>query len=443
MSQTALIIKDESREKIYSLNLNMYLNTDVISKSSVSDFVKLIEALPKLDLVIIDEADFLEADTNAVIVEIKKRQLHIPVIVLTKRTQTISEEILISISGDIKPLLQVAAKKLGITALDMANLRTPEYIPFQISFFEIIDFTPCALMILKDKNYIPFKDSKKPFVTEELNQLKSQKIQYIYIHSKDRLRFTNFITEQMDKKLKETKAPAEKLADTQVAVQVTQQYIREMGLDDTAIKMTKSCIESMQKITKSVSNKSSTLDKLLGQLLNNQSSYNFTHSQLTALLACHAIGQMTWGSEEQQEKIVFISFFHNILLKDDSFCKIETEDELKALNIPQKDKDDILKHAQNTALLLATYPKVPLGCDDLVKQHHGSRNGIGFPDQASASTSPLAMVFYVSEMLAHALLKRPFDQLGAFEKINLKAPKGTKTKSIIEAFEKLDFNKFL
>lgn len=442
MSQTALIIKNDAKEKVYSLNLSMYLNTDILAKSSVTDFIKLIDVFSKLDLVIIEESDFNENEIKNIISEIEQRKMHTPVLCITKRATPYKDEHLVNLDGDIKPLLKVAALKLGITALDMAKLKTPEYVSFFISFFDLIDFTPCSLFILKEQKYETFIQAKSPLPQQELQKLKDQKIEKLYLQSKDRLKFTNFFTENMDKKLKEVKPAKNKVAETGAAVAVTHQYIKEMGLDETALKMTKSCIDSMYEMVKNVGSKGSTLDKLLSELLDNQTSYNFTHSQLTAFLACHAVAQMSWGSQEQKEKIVFISFFHNILLNDET-CKIQTEEEVKALALPQKDKDTILKHAQNTAQLISQYPKVPIGSDDILKQHHGSRNGIGFPEQASASISPLAMVFYVSELLAHALLNKPFDQKATFEKIYQKAPKGTKTKNIIEALEKLDFSQFM
>ena len=245
----------------------------------------------------------------------------------------------------------------------------------------------------------------------------------------------------MEKRLKEGPVSGtDKIQETEKATLVTQAYIKEMGIDDISVKMIKSCLVSIKSLVQGNQDKNA-LPGYLQKVLANTSSYNFNHSQLTAHLASFAIGQMSWGSDEQKEKIIFIAFFHNVLLEDDH-CKIYTNEMLDKAGLDAKAKELINKHALDTAALVQKFPKAPLGADDLVKQHHGSRNGIGFPEQASASLSPLAIVFFIAEMLANKLLSKPFNKDAAFLDINQRIPKGLKAKSIVECLEKLDFTSF-
>jgi len=53
------------------------------------------------------------------------------------------------------------------------------------------------------------------------------------------------------------------------------------------------------------------------------------------------------------------------------------------------------------------FPKIPSGVSTVIKEHHGSKGGIGFMDELSTSISPLSQMFIVVEDFVDSLLKVP------------------------------------
>ena len=52
------------------------------------------------------------------------------------------------------------------------------------------------------------------------------------------------------------------------------------------------------------------LSQLMERLLQNKTSYLFKHTQILTYVSLHIIQNIDWGTPEQEEKIAFISFFH-------------------------------------------------------------------------------------------------------------------------------------
>jgi hypothetical protein len=105
---------------------------------------------------------------------------------------------------------------------------------------------------------------------------------------------------------------------------------------------------------------------------------------------------MEWGSKDQQVKISFVAFFHDIALQDEKLLLLHSDKDIETAQLTDSEQKKVKEHAVRAAHFLAKYySSLPLGVDIIVKQHHGSRNGIGF--NLSQNISPLAIVFIVAE----------------------------------------------
>jgi hypothetical protein len=167
----------------------------------------------------------------------------------------------------------------------------------------------------------------------------------------------------------------------------------------------------------------------------------YQFSELTSFVSCHIISNMDWGSEEQQEKIVFLSFFDDILLTDEKLLRIRTKEEFDAADLNEHEKDLINRHAQMSVELLQTYPRAPMGADIVVKQHHGSKIGLGLPETFPGTISPLAIVLGVAETFVDYYIKSmekgTFNKQTAFDYLAERFPEGGKAKSAIDALKTL------
>jgi HD-GYP domain-containing protein (c-di-GMP phosphodiesterase class II) len=159
------------------------------------------------------------------------------------------------------------------------------------------------------------------------------------------------------------------------------------------------------------------LSKLLDRLLANKTSYLFTHTQILSYIGLHIIKNIDWGNPEQEEKICFIAFFHDIALEKDEHGRIKSTIELKKSNFNKIDKSLIEKHAQIAAELVSKFPHAPMGADQLIRQHHGSLNGVGFSEHFGNNVSPMSIVFIVAEEFTRIVLKHADSEMNRTEMI--------------------------
>jgi response regulator RpfG family c-di-GMP phosphodiesterase len=151
------------------------------------------------------------------------------------------------------------------------------------------------------------------------------------------------------------------------------------------------------------------LKNLLKRLLKNKAGYLFNHSQFLTYVSAHIMDHLDWGNEAHKEKLQFISFFHDIALQNSEQAKIHSEKELKSSSLNEKEKDLVKRHAQVAATVISKYPNSPVGVEQIIKQHHGVANGLGFSEHYSQNISPMAIVFILAEDLVGSLIEPPKD----------------------------------
>ena len=155
------------------------------------------------------------------------------------------------------------------------------------------------------------------------------------------------------------------------------------------------------------------MSKLLERLLSNKASYLFKHTQILTYVGLHIVKNIDWGNQEQEDKISFIAFFHDIVLENDEQCKVKSSLELKKANFDPNQKALVEKHAQMAAEFVSKFPHAPMGSDQIIRQHHGTLNGIGFSEHYGNNVSPMAIVFIIAEEFTRIILKHesgPFDK---------------------------------
>jgi uncharacterized spore protein YtfJ len=148
--------------------------------------------------------------------------------------------------------------------------------------------------------------------------------------------------------------------------------------------------------------------------------------------------QLDWGTPEQEEKLAFISYFHDIVLPNDKLARIHSKEEMRAANLSPQEKALVEKHAQMAGEIVHRFPKLPMGVDAIIKQHHGQLNGIGFSDHYGANISPVAIVFILSEEVTRLMIdnENEFNLFSAVKVLRRKFHT-TRFKKIIDAIEKI------
>jgi HD-GYP domain-containing protein (c-di-GMP phosphodiesterase class II) len=400
---TKIVILLEHRaynRAIYGLNLNLYIGLKVLTALTIKNVFDIIKK-NEIQFIFLDNSGYTKDMAKAIYMELDRLRIDIPLFVMGK---TEVREELVTVFGprtQLRYVLQSIAKSLNVTAKSMAAEQTNQYFTLPMEFIVPGWFCSTELFIKDKDEYRIVIETDDVISGELLDDLAGKGVDQLYVASSKRLRFVNALTFQLNAKLNDpTLSKEEKIQATATAHQIVMDQARSVGVSDSTIELANSCVESMLNIVAEFP----TLDGMLQQLLSQESTFMFKHSNLIAYIGTHIIKKMPWSSNEQQQNLAFVAMFHDISLTRDEYAMIHSDKKLEEADLSEEEKEIISKHALLSAQIIGQFEKVPYGVDTIIKQHHGSTNGIGL-SSINLNISPMAVVFIFAEEWAKIMLK--------------------------------------
>lgn len=415
MALCLLIDDSEKISAINSLNLRIYTGLDVVCKNSMDSALEFLQVIPEIDIIITKNSIKNEIVSDKIVEFVSNFEVPPVVLVLGGEDSICKVPYVHCLSPVIthRQLMAKVANVLGITPKDVASLDLPDMFEVPITYVKYLKKVVCNMFLLTNES----KDRPSDFVlvakpNDTLTSLKENLTFYLkqgakrfFIPTKSRITFVNAYTESVLSTLTSSQniSDEERMEATAAAMDAVSSDIIDHGFNETSLKLANEAISSLAKFAKS--NTNSKIIKLLGTFLKSKMSYRFKRVQLTMMLINLAIKNMEWGAREHVEKLSYVAFFHDILLFKDDLARIQSDEELEASKLTEQEKRIVRHHALWTLDLLKDYPETHMGATVLIKQHHGSINGIGFCDNPGSNISPLAIVFMVCESYACEVLK--------------------------------------
>lgn len=301
-------------------------------------------------------------------------------------------------------------KSLGITEEELKHLKMPDYVKVEVSNFYQLSNPCCDIYIRMSKtgedHYVKRIYANDILDKDIVKKYEDNNLTHFYVQKEDFEKLMGQILSQsLSKVVKAFKKKDKVLETSSDTFEISQNLLNDMGITPQTVKLAKTSIVAMQK-TISGSKK---LMPLLRGLLENETSYAFKRNYLTSLFFYQIIPNLGWGRGEQlkqtMDKVCYICFFHDIILREEKLLKIHSLDDLNAADLTANQKKMVLEHANMCTTLLQEISGIPSGIDVIVRQHHGALNGIGFPDVYTSNLSPLAICFIVIEKYVVEILK--------------------------------------
>lgn len=399
MSIRVLIFdNNEFLADLYQQNLRVYANCNCTVASDLKDAYLQLQTDDSYQVLVVKEKIGDTAAAKLMISFLKKNGKELPVIVFQGEKLAEQYENVTSIekNTDVRSLVRTIAKQFKVTAQQMNKLQVSEFFPFPLKlFFPNIKYGLKIYLEKEPGKYGVFKKPDQELSRKEMQQMRTMGITRLYVDALDRLKFVNETSEILTKSLeKDNLSVPERVAMTQVAFDIVSDLASKVGIDQHTYELAQASIGSMQKIVKSMPD----LDSLIDELLKNESSYRYKHSLMICLVGTRIIEILKWGNQDQINKLSFVAFFHDITLGSDELAKIHSMGQLKkaAERLSEDQVFKIKSHALDAAKLVSMYPKFPMGADTIIKQHHGSKSGVGF-DKISLNISPLSIIFIMAE----------------------------------------------
>ncbi|MES2527143.1 MAG: hypothetical protein V4598_08640 [Bdellovibrionota bacterium] len=399
MNLTLLVENNPKIESFYRLNLMTWLGLETTVAPDSASALKLLTAPSSGINLIIARAQIGKEQAAAEIVKfLQSKNLNIPLIVIGPGKEVPGSFAHMKNSLQLKAMIQGSAKALGITAQSMSTMAVPDFYPIPVSFFTFLKRSVCPVYL----NEKVIFEKNKNFSQDEIKKLEASGTSHLFVGKMDRLEFVNNLTSELMATLPDEALSAdEQMSAADSTLILASKKLLSIGITEETVELARKSIETMKRNTKT----NIKLSKLLERLLANKTSYLFTHTQLLCYIGLHIVKNIDWGNAEQEEKICFISFFHDIALESDEHGKIKTSLELKKSNFNEMERSLIEKHAQVAAELVSKFPHAPMGADQIIRQHHGSLNGVGFSEHFGNNVSPMSIVFIVAEEFTRIVLK--------------------------------------
>lgn len=396
------------------LNLSTWLGLEIIPKKKAEFAINHLENdVRKIKLIIVRSVIEKEDSARSIIEYVKQKNLQIPVIVIGPSKEIEGSFAHVPNSLQLKILIQSAARALNITAKDMSSKIVPEHFPIPITYFKVIKRSVCPVYsqdIDDAQKYQLRIDKMKEIDEKDINRMIEEGVDFLYVNKLDRLDFVNNVTSELITLLESgSLSPDEEISAADKSMELLSKKLLTIGVNEETIKLARKNMEVMRKNAKTHPK----LAKLLERLLSNKSSYLFKHTQILTFIGLHIIKNIDWGNADQEEKISFIAFFHDIVLETDIQAQIKSNLELKKADFSIPERQLVERHAQMAAEFVSKFPHAPMGADQIIRQHHGTLNGIGFSEHFGNNVSPISVVFIVAEEFTRIIMKRengPFDR---------------------------------
>ncbi|MFL5785176.1 MAG: hypothetical protein ACJ76H_11235 [Bacteriovoracaceae bacterium] len=406
MSQTILIETNEDLKKIFSLNLNTFVGTDVILRTGADDTIALLRILPQISLIVTRAK--IGAEETAVRIHqfLKTENLESNMIILGECPQLADQVLCLQEPVSWEILIRQAAQVLGVSLQDISHRVKPDYLPVGLHYFRDISKTPCDVYIRIKKGpneyqFVKRIHSKDVFDIDAIKKYEEQGLKEFYV-SKDYIQyFTTFVTNALVEKLeRDDLTLEERIMATSHGHEIVRDSIQSMGLDSTIVDLADASINSM---IKSVKN-SPEVANLLKFLFSNKISYAYQHSHLLALMCHYVLSKQSWYRQEHLQVLSFVSFFADVTLRSHQQMQIGSMRDLWEANLTDEERAQVLNHAKDAVKIIENNPQA----DDYVKtvllQSHGKTDGVGLEDNPGEDLHPLSKVFIISDNFVKILL---------------------------------------
>jgi HD-GYP domain-containing protein (c-di-GMP phosphodiesterase class II) len=442
LSLTLLVENNPKIESFYMLNLSTWLGLEVVTKKKAEFALKFLETDAQNIKLIIVRSVIEKADSARAIMEhLLKRGLEIPVIVIGPGKEIPGCFAFVPNSLHLKILIQGAARALNITAKDMSAKVVPEFFPIPINYFKDIKRSVCPVYSQNIDNadqYTQRIEKLTDFDESIINSMVQEGVTHLYVKKLDRLAFVNNVTNELITTLEgKDLSVDEEMTAADKSIELLSKKLLSIGINDETIKLANKNLEVMRRTARN----NPKISKLLERLISNKTSYLFKHTQILSYICLHIVKNIDWGNPEQEDKVSFIAFFHDIVLETDEQAKIKSSLELKKANFEPAEKAFVEKHAQLAAEFVTKFPHAPMGADQIIRQHHGTLNGVGFSEHYGNNVSPVAVVFIVAEEFTRIILERetgPFDRAEMLRELKEEFPT-SRFQKVIEILQSITF----
>lgn len=446
MHRVLLISDNDLLRALYVANLRVYVNSEAVTCIHHNEAFDLLDGEQTFDVVICQ--NIIGSDNAGMLIyqHLLENDINSEIIILGREEDVPEEVLVIGDPMNVQSLLRSCAQKLGVSAKDMAKLDVPNMYPFSIRMFYSLETAPCEIYVKNGDDFnLIFSEGQK--IWPDIRKYLDQDINNLYVSAQSRVLLINSATSKILKEL-QTRRDGDETIDRLDIVEQGIEVVAQSFFDNAVptkevVALSNECMKTMQEVVGEVPD----LKSLIVLLTQNKSGFLYAHSIIAAFVSEFIISNISWGGEAHKEKLKFVLFFHDLFLGKiyTKYPDLTYEDQLVLdKRLTDEEKELVLAHASMAAEAIAKFPKAPMGVDAIIRQHHGTTNGLGFAITYKDDISPLAKVLIIAEAFTEYILRalkeegKKADKKQVIVELKEKFPKHTYVK-IINCLETFPF----
>ncbi len=406
MFKILIIEPDESLTELLKSNLESEFKAQVHLAKNYKETIDAVST-KEIDIILVRTNIADENIAVKLLVFLQEKNNNTPVITLGNVDIEGLECICLDESPAISEIITLIINTLNIPDEELQKVLLPPYVGFPLHyFFQMRSFVSDVYIKIKKKGedqYVKRINAGEEFDKKILLKYKESGLNDLYIEKEYRNKFWDVLIGDNLKRINDlTKDQSNYATDKFVELsndsyKLSAELLTSIGINEQTVKIAKGTMEAMSKSVKSMDK----LGPLLRKLMSNEGSYAYKRAHLIALFSYEVLNRLDWFGKDQVdeafEKMVFCAFMHDVVLTDDQLLRVHSKIDLYKADLNEKAKSLINNHANIVSSLVQKFPRAPRDADIIIKQHHGTTNGIGFADQANASLAKLSIILIILE----------------------------------------------
>lgn len=438
-----MVEPDQRLRDFFSINLTETLGAEIVPQVSAKEAWGMIEILEPALIVCKDKVE-KENSIDFLLEKMAEEKLEIPIISVGLDVEG-SAPFLTLLPDNVKPdVLSKTAIALIKREQEKLNQEIQEenkkeqdknYRPVPLNLFRYFAELPYDIFIRlkrgEEFQFLKRINAGEGYDLTMIDGYEEKKVTHLYI---DKSHYKDF-TELANARFKELLTDIRTHSKSKEEIQ---EYVLEQltatGFNESNLELAQ---ESITKINSKIEKSDSKLG-LLTEIYNSQLGYRFRRSYMISVIGSMAIKGVDWGESKHSEYLTMAAYVHDMFLETDEEMNIMSDLELEQAFLTDE-RDRVENHAKLAADKVKENDRIPAEVEKIVRQHHGSHSGQGFPNTISPQVQKLGVLFMVAEEFAVAILtstRAKINLPSVFKQITQKFEGNKEVPLVLEAIKK-------
>ncbi len=364
-----------------------YLGLHCVTRSTVKEMAPILELFPYAELIVVADHYDHPNDLRKIIAT---RNNYLPMI-----SYETTEDVVVL----IKKIALELEKSLDLEALKHKLHLSQPYLPISLSLVSGMTMTPSDLFIKIGKgvqaNYVKRVQKLDEIDPTVLTKLEQGSVEYLYVPDNEFDLFSTALTNQiidgMSQRQIET---SHKIGKQAQGFTYIRKVTEVLDFDEQFIEVLNQSIDS---VNESLRN-DRPLSHLIKELMNRKDSLSFQCYYLTNLICFHLLQKLKLDINNNLKTLISASLFCDLGQDQSELLLVNSMEEFHQMNskLTKEKQEHILNHARMNSSWASQIPNIQPIVSTIIKEHHGSPNGIGFEDTMAKQINNLSQVFVIA-----------------------------------------------